>query len=357
MFINFWYPALTVTELGDNPVRVRMLGQDFVLARDETGRPFCLADTCSHRGGSLAGGRLRAGYIECPYHGWRFDRDGLCRRIPSLGAGARIPARTRVDSYPVEERFGIVFAFLGDLPEKQRPGIMPIPEYGQDGWRANLMTFEGRVNFERSVENALDPAHTRFVHGFGSMDEQRELELQSFEWGALFMTEFYNTPGLSAAVVPSAGTGFHGASQFYTLIRVPPAAQINQYMFELPVDEDRIRIFLVNMRNTDLAPQSDAAMIRACTRVVLEDIRVLEDLHPRLTPSRPAREFLVAADGPIVNYRRWLADWERRGWRIDTARVREERQRTAFAIPSPGRCEGGGWVLDPVPLVAPGATA
>jgi phenylpropionate dioxygenase-like ring-hydroxylating dioxygenase large terminal subunit len=357
VFINFWYPALTSAELGDKPVRVRMLGQQFVLARDAAGRAFCLNDTCSHRGGSLSGGQLRDGCIECPYHGWRFAPDGRCQRIPSLGIAARIPARTRVDSYPVEERYGIVFAFLGDLPEAERPGLMPVPEYGQQGWRANLMTYEGRVNFERSVENALDPAHTQFVHGFGSIDTSREIRIETLEWGAIFMTEFFKTPGLPAATVPSAGTAFHGASQFCTLIRVPPAAEINQYMFELPIDENHIRIFLVNTRNTDLAPERDEAMIRACTKVVLEDIHVLEDLNPALTPVRPAREFLVPADGPIVNYRQWLADWERRGWRIDTDRVHRERAGQAWAIPSPARRAGGSWVLDPVPLVAPANAA
>jgi len=357
MFINFWYPALPSAELTDHPVRVRMLGQDFVLARDTDGRAFCLANVCSHRGGSLASGRIREGCVECPYHGWRFDRDGHCRRIPSLGSEARIPARTRVDSYPVEERYGLVFAFLGDLPEAERPGIMPIPEYGQAGWRANLMSFEARVNFERSVENALDPAHTRFVHGFGEISTDSELPLQEREWGSFFSTEFFNTPGLPASKVPSAGTGFHGPSLFYTLIRVPPAIQINQYMFELPVDEQNIRIFLVNTRNHDTDPSRDAAMVKSCTKVVLEDIAVLEDLNPVFTPARPGREFLVPADGPIVNYRKWLADWQARGWRIDSERVSAQRSGTAFAIPSPARREASGWVLEAVPLLAPRSAA
>jgi phenylpropionate dioxygenase-like ring-hydroxylating dioxygenase large terminal subunit len=320
MFMNFWYPALASLELADQPVGVRMLGHDFVLARDPAGKAFCLSNVCAHRGRPL--GR-----------------------------------RARVDSYPVEERYGLVFAFLGDLPERERPGIMAIPEYGEDGWRSNLMTFEGRVNYERSVENALDPAHTSFVHGFGSMGEQRELALQSFEWGCLFMTEFYNTPGLGPTVVPNAGTGFHGASQFYTLISVPPGSHVNQYMFELPIDEDHIRIFLVNTRNNRLSPDYDASMIRSCTRVVQEDLRVLQDLRPLLTPRRPAREFLVTADSPIVNYREWLDRWEHRGWRIDSDRVKEDRRRAAYAIPCPARREGGTWVLDAAPMVVPPTAA
>ena len=134
MYINFWYAAERSENVTDKPVKVRMLGQDLVLFRDAEGKARCLANTCVHRGGSLGGGKLRNGRVECPYHGWQFEGDGRCARIPSLGLDASIPARARVDSYPVEERYGLVFAFLGDLPEDERPGILEVKEWGQPGW-------------------------------------------------------------------------------------------------------------------------------------------------------------------------------------------------------------------------------
>src|SRR5690606_27013103 len=109
MYINFWYPAATCEELtADRPLRVQMLGHWFVLFRDGQGVARCLADTCVHRGGALGCGRIRDGNVECPYHGWQFDGDGRCQSVPSLGAagrpgpGGRIPARAKVDSYPVQ---------------------------------------------------------------------------------------------------------------------------------------------------------------------------------------------------------------------------------------------------------------
>ena len=117
MFINFWYPALESAELTDTPVKVRMLGQDFVLWRNADGAACCVSNTCTHRGGSLGDGKVHDGCIQCPYHGWRFDGEGNCTAIPSLGPNPTIPGRTRIDAYPVEERYGLVFCFLGDLPE------------------------------------------------------------------------------------------------------------------------------------------------------------------------------------------------------------------------------------------------
>ena len=139
-------------ELKEEPIRVRMLSQNFVVFRDSKGKPNTLSDTCVHRGGSLSGGVVREDCIQCPYHGWRFNGDGVCQRIPSLGKDAKIPKRARVDAYPTEERYGIVFAFLGDLEEGKRPPIMPINELDDEkNWRANVLTYEANINFERSI--------------------------------------------------------------------------------------------------------------------------------------------------------------------------------------------------------------
>ena len=127
MYMNFWYPVVRSEDLGPTPQKVRILAHDFVVFRDEQGKPAVLSDTCVHRGASLSGGKCKEdGTVQCPYHGWRFNRDGVCTRIPSIGKTTKPPPRARVDAYPVEERYGILFAFLGDLPADQRPPIMPI---------------------------------------------------------------------------------------------------------------------------------------------------------------------------------------------------------------------------------------
>ena len=113
-------------------------GRIFVLFRDSQGQAHCLSNVCVHRGASLADGKVKGDCVECPYHGWQFNGEGACTRIPSLGSNAAIPSRAKVDSYPVQEKFGLIFAFLGDLPEDERPPIMDIPEFGEDGWGRHL---------------------------------------------------------------------------------------------------------------------------------------------------------------------------------------------------------------------------
>ena len=93
MYINFWYPMTSTVELTDQPLKVRALGQDFVVYRDTQGKAHCLANTCTHRGGSLAGGKVKGDCIQCPYHGWQFDAAGRCVDIPGSPASPRLVAR------------------------------------------------------------------------------------------------------------------------------------------------------------------------------------------------------------------------------------------------------------------------
>ncbi len=165
MYINFWYPVCTSDQLkADEPYQAQILGLPFVAFRGTDGVPHVLANTCVHRGGSLANGWVKDGCVVCPYHGWRYGGDGKCKLAPSLGE-SKLPARAKVDSYPTQEKYGIVHAFLGDLPEAERPPLFEIEEYSHKGWRpSEIMILNLKAYFERSMEDGLDPSHDVFVH-------------------------------------------------------------------------------------------------------------------------------------------------------------------------------------------------
>jgi phenylpropionate dioxygenase-like ring-hydroxylating dioxygenase large terminal subunit len=367
MFINFWYPAEQSQNITDTPVRLRMLGQDFVMWRDSAGQAHCLSNTCSHRGGSLSSGNIKDDCIQCPYHGWRFDGDGNCVAIPSLGPKANIPGRTRVDSYPVEERYGLVFCFLGDLPEDERPPIMNIKEWELEGWNNTIQHYVWDINFQRSIENGIDPAHNEFVHdthGFsGEWEEYRTPEVvpEETEWGTGFSEvikapplpdkEMQKASGRTEDAEIWAGTGHEGVSSLWTFIHPSEDMHIHQYMYETPVDEHSSKIWLINLRNFMLEDKHDERVIERNEYVAFQDRDVLSKIHPALTPPSNNFEHLMPADLCIGKYREKLDSWEQRGWRIDSAEVKQNKNRVAYAIPSPARSDAKGWVLDPIPLV------
>jgi phenylpropionate dioxygenase-like ring-hydroxylating dioxygenase large terminal subunit len=365
MFINFWYPMATTEELKDKPLRVQALGQSFVVFRDTGGQAHCLANTCAHRGGSLAGGKIVGDNVQCPYHGWQYDGRGACKLIPSLGVDASIPGRTRVDGYPVDERYGLVFAFLGDLPEAERPPILEVPEWGQQGWRATLQHFPIRGNYERSIENGIDPAHNEYVHdthGFSGTREDEykvgEMRMEETAWGRGFWHTFQAPPlpGQLNEYRPGegnldVGTGYHGTNQVWTYIHPGPNYLIHQYLYERPIDEQNTYLYLVCERNFALEEKSDAYVIERNEYVASQDRKIIQELHPVLTPDTNNKEFMVPSDKCILLYRESQKEWESRGWRIDIDEVARNRDKVAYAIPSPVRREQKGWVLDPIPLL------
>lgn len=161
----YWQPAALSDELaGERPVKaVRLLGQDFVLFRDEQGRLGLMDRDCPHRGADLAMGRLEDGGLRCPFHGWLFDVTGQCLETPAEPEGSRMCRSIRQQSYPVVERSGIVFAYLGPGPAPAFPALdcfeAPAPY---------TFAFKGLLecNWLQALEVGIDPAHASYLHRF-----------------------------------------------------------------------------------------------------------------------------------------------------------------------------------------------
>ena len=381
VYINFWYPVVAAKDLGVKPQKIRLLSHDFVVFRDEHGHPAVLSDTCTHRGASLAGGKCKGdGTVQCPYHGWRFNSKGECTRIPSVGKQTKPPLRARVDAYPVQEKYGIVFAFLGDLPEDERPPILPIDEHGTPDWRSTLLVFDVDYYYERSIENGLDPAHNEYVHPTHGYQGEREdtylmTELRPFntnEWGHGFLSTF-DAPPLknrftrffrSEGGKMEAGSGTCGPNHMWTFINFSDKFALHGYMFEAPIDENRTRVFLLTERNTLFFKKGwltflnnflDKKVNERNKVIAGQDIKVMNDVWPRMTPPSRSKELMLPVDRAIVQYRDKLNEFEARGWKIDTAALRAARDKgdVVFAIPCPARRSTNAWVLDPTPLIAP----
>lgn len=367
MFINFWYAAEFSNRLTTEPLKVRLLSHDFVLFRDAEGRAHCLSDTCVHRGGSLSGGKLKQNCVQCPYHGWRFDSDGRCQAIPSLGPDHKVPPRARVDAYPTDERYGLIFVFLGDLPAEERPPLMTVDEWDTDGWRSTTLDYYWQANYQRIIENGLDPAHNEFVHPTHGMSGEdpdyrvNELHMNQEPWGWSFMHTYRGTSTKSfltrfnekKRVPPKAGTGHHGPNQMVTKIHINDTKWLHQYIYESPIDEFHTRGFLINMRNFVLPKALDKAVSKRNMIVAEQDRVVVERLAPARTPRRGPTELLMQADRIVALYRERMLEWEYRGWRLDVDAMNHTRAEggVVTVIPSPARREGGGWVLDPAPLL------
>ncbi|MCQ8280116.1 aromatic ring-hydroxylating dioxygenase subunit alpha [Acetobacteraceae bacterium KSS8] len=161
---RYWQPAALSDELmGERPVcRSMVLGQKLVLFRDEEGRLGALERHCAHRGADLSFGRREDGGLRCPFHGWLFDVSGRCLETPAE-PDDRMCTKIRQRSYPVLERSGIIFVYLGDGEPPHLPDLdcFVAPD-------THVFAFKGHIdcNWLQALEVGLDPAHASFLHRF-----------------------------------------------------------------------------------------------------------------------------------------------------------------------------------------------
>jgi len=163
MYIKeYWYIAARIKELQARPLSKTLLSEPLVLFRQGDGSAVALIDRCAHRNMALSSGQVRDGCVQCPYHGWRYGKDGQCAEIPSLGPGASIPQSTRVRAYPTSESDGFIWVYMGSqLPKTSPPRF---PYYQEPRWTSFSMKTRFPANALACLENFLDCPHTTYVH-------------------------------------------------------------------------------------------------------------------------------------------------------------------------------------------------
>lgn len=165
---NLWYMACTAASLRRGTLRRQiLLGEPVLVGRGRRGEVFALRDICPHRAAPLSAGKiLPDDTVECPYHGWRFRRDGICSLIPSTvdGQDNIDPSRIRVRAYPVREQDGLVWIYFaaneGRQPECEPPRV-PVPDATPRWSESQLFP----CAIDHAVIGLMDPAHAPYVHG------------------------------------------------------------------------------------------------------------------------------------------------------------------------------------------------
>lgn len=369
MFLNNWHVACESDKLKEKPVGVKMLGVNVVLFRDQGGAAHCLSNVCSHRGAALSKGKVNQGCLACPYHGWEYGGDGRCRKMPALGAEARIPKRARVDAYPVVEWFGWVWVFLGDAPEDERPPMFDDgfwPEYvDMEIWRGQRTRYEGSINFARAAENSIDTAHPSFVHAsFGSRRDPKSIivPVEETEWYA--RTQRERTPpgrsqktGRMKELTPEKrGKTWASTTIFFTgittrvEIRRADGPQHVTMNTRTPVDEYTTRVFGIQLRDYMLDPRYDEERLAGRKAAWVEDVGISSTVRPRVTPRTMSHELFVESDQLEGAFRRMMRRMGDKGWEIDTDKVERNSKRRIYVIPSPARrADPNNWVHEPVP--------
>ncbi|MEO0819573.1 MAG: aromatic ring-hydroxylating dioxygenase subunit alpha [Pseudomonadota bacterium] len=159
---NAWYVAGWSAEFGEPIRRVPVLDQHLAMYRCADGRVAALEDRCPHRLLPLSKGKRIGDDVQCGYHGLVFDCAGACVRVPGQ---ANLPASAWVRAFPVLERHGIVWVWMGEAERADPALCFDMPELADPGWHAHQGdALEIEANYLNVAENLVDPAHVSFVH-------------------------------------------------------------------------------------------------------------------------------------------------------------------------------------------------
>ncbi|MCY0964698.1 aromatic ring-hydroxylating dioxygenase subunit alpha [Parathalassolituus penaei] len=162
---NCWYVAALATEVDNEALFSRTLLETSVLIyRRADGTPVAMQDRCPHRFVPLSMGKRDGDDVVCPYHGLKFDCSGKCNHNPH--GNQLIPKAAQVRSFPLVERYGFLWIWLGDR-EQANPDL--IPNYGPlvDGHpNAVGYTYMPRdCHYEVIIDNVMDLSHVDHLHG------------------------------------------------------------------------------------------------------------------------------------------------------------------------------------------------
>jgi phenylpropionate dioxygenase-like ring-hydroxylating dioxygenase large terminal subunit len=169
---RYWHPVGLASDAGERPRSVRVLGEDLILFRDGQDRAGLVYPRCAHRGTSLYYGKVEQRGIRCCYHGWLYDVQGYCLDQPCEEGGGPRRDKVRQPWYPVEERYGLVFAYLG--PPQKKPLL---PRYGcleelgpgefVEADDSSIGSGGAQIvpcNWLQHWENVVDPFHVPILH-------------------------------------------------------------------------------------------------------------------------------------------------------------------------------------------------
>jgi vanillate O-demethylase monooxygenase subunit len=313
-----WHPVAYATALADAPLRVRLLGENLVLWRDSHGTPHVLRDLCIHRGTALSLGRVVGDLLMCPYHGWQYGGDGVCRLIPQLEDPTKVPGKARVDAFRCEQRLGLVWVCL----DEPRYPLLEIPEFEDPAWvLVSAGPYEWNCDASRQLENFTDFGHFPWVHPGLLGDPSRPVvpehtvtidgHVLRYE---IVRPEAPNSDdfpvfGNEDTEAPTRRSRYELVLPYTILLRLGWGGEKGMVYFfaSQPIDHERCAGYVIIARNYDY--EQPASVLQQFEDTIFNQDRVVvESQRPERVPFDLAAEMHLKFDAVAINYRRAMRE-------------------------------------------------
>ncbi len=319
--LNEWHVVAFSSDIAPGAiVPATLLGEDLILWRDQAGEVHAWKDLCMHRGARLSKGWIVEDQVVCPYHGWRYNKAAQCTLVPSAPDQAP-PQKARAFPHPVRERYGMVWASLGE-PSMEVPAFA---EWDDTGFRKiHSGPYLYKASGFRAAENFVDATHFPFVHaGLNGVadapDKLDDYDVLEDEQGLLTTPIRVYQPYGDHRKIPVYGTYTYRILRplvcyFSKSLEIAEPAMRHlggaddrfiTFFTAQPVDEVNciIRLCVAINYGADL---TDEMIIHRQDTVFAQDRMIVETQRPERIPLDLRAEFHHRTDKLGLNYRRWL---------------------------------------------------
>ena len=302
---NDWHVVARAEDVVEGRISaVRLLGEDLILWRCR-GEVKVWQDLCIHRGTRLSLGSIRDETVTCGYHGWVYDRDGSCIRFPSHPE-QKPPAKAKVRTFQAKERYGLVWASLGDprqdvpsFPEWEDPSYLKVP----------CGPYRYKASGPRAIENFLDVAHLPFVHE-GLLGDPNHAEIADYE--PVIDENSVTAENIAIWQPDPDGTGKPSLVRYtYRVLRCLTASLSKEFaktrfavfLTVTPVEQVESIGWMLIAINYEGDPEETRNFNN---KIVSQDIPVVESQRPELLPLDLQSELHLKSDRMSIAYRKWL---------------------------------------------------
>ncbi|MEO0508599.1 MAG: aromatic ring-hydroxylating dioxygenase subunit alpha [Verrucomicrobiota bacterium] len=308
-----WHPVALEEEISDEPITKQLLDVNLVVAR--LGDRYIVAkDLCVHRGAPMTAGWIKGSCIVCPYHGYEYEADGRCSKVPS-DPNWKIPSRIRLETYLHEVKYGLIWVCLSGEPKNRLPTWEP--EAGNPDYLRFTMGPElWDCSAGRAIENFIDNAHFSYVHRntFGQESSATQGAEYAFSENDYEMTMEFDYLAHNPDDSPIEDTNQLQRHMHRTLflpfctrtsIGYPGGREHIIHINITPVSARRSQLIVVFTRNFDKDVPVEELL--AWERKILgEDRAMIEKQKPEEIPLEVSLEIHAKADKASIAFRRWL---------------------------------------------------
>ncbi|MFD2333552.1 Rieske 2Fe-2S domain-containing protein [Cohnella sp. GCM10020058] len=310
---QYWYPVAIAEDIKDRPVPVQLLDVRMVLYRSK-GQIVIARDICFHRGAPLSKGWVENDEIVCPYHGFRYNCEGVCTSVPAHPNG-KISPKLRLITYPSVERYGLVWTSIAGSE-------VNIPDF--PGWEdsdyLNVLppSFDIAGAAGRQIEGFLDVSHFAFVHTatFGDRNNTEVPQYKVTREGDVLLADYWSTvSNYGKGQENPAPEGFMWLRAFRVYapftasltVHFPNDGKLMILNCASPVSARQTRLFSPISRNFDKrVPVEDT--IKFNLQVFREDAEMVESQMPEDLPLDLLAEAHIPADRTSIAYRQLLTE-------------------------------------------------